>query len=867
MPKLGLTLIFFFAGLLSLLGQGRDEPSLSLHMKGATVGEVLDEIARQGGVGFSYHSKVLDEEALISFSVEKVSLEECLALLCQRLSISYTLIGKQGILTPAKVEEKMLSLSGFLSDASSGESLIGAALAVKGTSKGVYSNEFGYYVLSLLPGNYTLQCFNYGYKLKEFTLQIDSDKRKNIELQPLSYELPTVEIAPSLDQDLENRHLGEQELSPEQLTNLPEIAGEPGIVNALQSLPGINAHSDASAYFYARGGERDQNIIFIDDAPVYNPSHLFGFYSIFIPDFAQSISVYNSNVPASMGDRLSSVISIRTRNGNLKKWAVSGSLNPFVGRLSLEAPLVKDKSSLFLSYRRSNFEWLYRGVAPDLNLGFSDLQLKWNYRINDKNRIYLTLIGGSDNLGVGDADSAASVGITWANTAFTLRWNHIFGPRLFSNTTLYSGTFSNRLFLNPNYWKSELSMLSFKTDFTHYASSDFTSRFGLDLQTYFINPGEASLDSSIAIVPSIKPDYSRKTVLYYQGEWNLNKKWRLDGGLRFIYWANRGPATYYEFDENYQVSDTVDVALGIFAQYVHLDPRLSLSFRPGPQSSLRLSLGRYHQYLQMISNSVSPFTTLELWLPASPNIKPQASSQASLSYVHSLKDHKAEFSAAAYYKYMQNQIDFRGNAITYLNPLIEGELRFGQTRAYGVEFLVKKDFGPIDAWMSYTYSRAIRRTEGLNGGRAYPAFQDRPHDFSFFIHYQRSPKLELSAYWTSYSGSPFSSPTGFFNFNNQVIPIYDEKNNDRLPAYHRVDFSARWELNTPKKYKRFRHSLSLSVNNVFSHKNVFAVKFNKIQGAADRPLIKANVLSEKQIRSSQVYLIRFFPSLTYRFSL
>ncbi|MEM7370575.1 MAG: TonB-dependent receptor [Bacteroidota bacterium] len=840
-------------------------PSISIQSSSIEVGQVLAEISRQAGVDFSYNSKLIDPDKRISFSVEQASLKETLDQLSKILRLRYTIIDGQVIFNALKKKDRWVNITGFLSDLASGESLIGSMVGLKELARGAFTNEFGYYSISVKPGRYTLVYAHIGYERVEKLIEIGSDIQADVALPPKSYNMPEVVIEPALKDIMNKKMLGELELNPDQLRGMPEFAGEAGLVNGLQSLPGIKTHSDGSAFFYSRGGERDQNVIIIDDAPIYNPSHLFGFYSMYIPDFAKNVKVYKSDMPAMVGDRLSSIVSIRTKDGNLNNVKLSGAINPFVYRLSLESPIVKKKSSLFMTFRRSNFEWVYRRSFPELDLNFMDIQLKLNHKINDKNRLYMTTIWGSDVLQDRSSENSRT-GILWINVAASLRWNHIFGPKLFSNTTLYTGNYVNRLFLTPNYWVSGLGMGGLKSDFTHYATPSFQSRFGFDFQGYSFDPGSVSIDSAIAILPSIQPNYSRKNVVYYQARWDVRKKIRINAGVRLLNWGSRGPATYYTFDDQYEVEDTVSVGDGVFNEYVNLDPRLSVQYQLSPSSQLKLSFGRYHQYLHQVSNSTSPFTTLEVWLPATPNVQPQSSRQWSLSYLTFLPDQKLEISAAAYYKTLSNQIDYEPHAITYLNPLIEGELRFGETKSYGIEFLLKKDFGRLNGWMGYTYSRVFRQTEGLNEGRRYRAFQDRPHDFSMLIHYQIRKRLLLSTYWTSYSGSTFSSPTGFLRFNDQSVPIYGERNNDRLPAYHRMDVSLQWKLN---RYDTnpFQHNLTFSINNFLAHQNIHAIKFNRIPGANASPVVQANVLSEEALRTSQVALVRFLPSITYRFTL
>lgn len=842
-------------------------PPISIEASRIRVEDVLARITEQTGVKFTYNPRSIDVEQVISFSVRNASLEATLSALAEEVEIRYQLIKDQIVLTlppEAEQQEALLTLSGFIEDQHSGESLIGATAAIPGTLRGAVTNAFGYYVLSMQRGDNLLNYSYVGYQPKELRLGVQQDQRQNVSLQPRAIDLPNIIVELPKADLLQQKDLGQMDLKPTDLNNMPEFGGETGLVKGLQSLPGIKMHSDGSAFFYTRGGEKDQNLIIVDDAPIYNPSHLFGFYSIIVPDFAKSIQVYKSDIPAKLGDRLSSIVDIRTRDGNLHKLEFSGALNPLINRFSLEAPIVKEKSSIFVSWRRSNFEWLYERSAPQADLGFGDFSFKWNYRPNATNRLFFTTISSLDNFT--NSASGSNGGIRWGNLAATLRWNHIFGPKLFSNTTLYTGNYAYRLFFEPNYWQSALGTLSLKSDFTKYSSSAVTNRFGLELQGYFIDPGSASADSSIAILPEIKPNYSRKAVAYYQGEFNLSDQWQLKAGARLIRWSNSGPATYYEFDDQYAVSDTIRTGAEIYNRYVHLDPRLSLQYRIDSSAQLKLSVGQYHQYLQLISNATSPFNSFEVWLPASPNIRPQSALQLALNFSKYFKRSGLEFNSALYYKRFKNQIDYEPHATTLLNPLIEGELRFGRMQSYGLELMLKKELGKLSGWLTYTYSRTLRQTPALNEGRTYPAFQDRPHDLSLLLNYRISPRVLFSAYYTAYSGSTFSSPTGFYTYNEQTIPIYAEKNNDRLPTYRRFDLAFKFRLNKDET-RRFQHHLTFSIYNASAHKNVVAVNFNKFPVEEGRPLVKTNLLSDVPLSPSQIDLIRFFPSLTYQFKL
>jgi hypothetical protein len=867
MPKTIFLLVLFLGAAGQMLAQ--PATSITIQEESIRVGKLLREISRQSGADFSYNSKVVDTKAKVSFQIQNATLEETLELLTQTIDVSYILIEGQIVLkyaeaAPEEPEEQQFILSGFLSDKTTGENLIGASVSVKGSGLGTITNEFGFYSLSLKKGNYQIVFSYVGFQQVELAVNLIKNVKKLISLPPATIDLPAIVVdRPLREIQLESSSLDKMTIAPERLSELPEFGGESGLVKGLQSLPGIQTHSDGSAFFYVRGGERDQNLIIIDDAPIYNPSHLLGFYSMVIPDFTKKMTVYKNDQPASMGDRLSSIISIRTKDGNLNKVEFSGALNPLVNRLSLSTPMFKKRSSLFLSSRSSNFEWLYRSVNNEATIRFWDFHLKWNLKINDKNRLFLTSIRGGDVLSNGGGPVN---GIRWGNTAATLRWNHIFGPKLFSNTTLYSGNYAYNLVFQPSFWKSELGTVSFKTDFTHYTTPNFTSKFGIELQSYFTTPGRLGIDSTIAVIPDIRSDESRKAVLYYQGKYDLTERLQLNLGLRLINWENRGPKIYYQFDENYAPVDTIRAPGGVYNEYTNLAPRLSLRYQLDSTSQLKLSVGRYHQYLQLIQNSISPFTALEVWLPASPNIRPQAATQIAFDYQRLFPKLNATFSASAYYKIAENQIDYEAHATTYLNPFLESELRFGQSRAYGMEFFFKKDFGKLNGWAKYGYARVFRQTDGLNNNELYPAFQDRPHDFSLALNYDLSERIRYTLFWISHSGSTFTSPVGFYTFNNQTIPLYGDRNNDRLPAYHRMDVAIRFQLNK-KETARYQHSLTFSIYNVLLHQNVYSVKFNKRLRPNLGPPVPVNLFSDDPLSPSQIDLIRFFPSLTYKFEL
>jgi hypothetical protein len=874
MRKVILILIFLMSivGILSAQTELQNK-KVTIRKSKATVETILEKMTAQTGVNFSYSSRSINVEEKISFYVRRVTLEEALIELAKKIPVEYAWVENQVVLNRKRIpeieieeEETTYTISGFLNDQTSGETLIGASVYVPGTPKGTVTNGFGFYSLELPKGKYNLEYSYIGFESQKMAIEVKEHFKKNVSLGYTSLELPKVLVKNSrLAEFLNSNQMSAIGMKPVNLENLPEFAGEVGLIKSIQTLPGIKAHSDGSSFFFVRGGERDQNLIILDDAPIYNPSHLFGFYSVIIPDFTRDMKIFKGDVPVNLGDRLSSIVDIRTKDGNLNKFEFSGLWNPLISRLSLEGPIVKGKSSFFTSFRHSNFRWLYKNANPNGVLSFADINFKWNYRINNKNRLYFTLFFGNDLLS-NNRGFLNLGGINWTNFTSTFRWNKVYSDKLFSNTVLYTGAYNYKLFIGNNKWNSVVGNLSLKSDYTYYKSPKATYKFGVELHSYYFNPGALDIDTLTQFFPAIQESSTRQSVLYFSGNYKLSDRWMFKAGVRLPTWKNFGPVEYYTFDENYSVRDTVLVKEPkSYNTYRNIDPRLSLKFKIDSSSSLKLSYGIYHQYMQLISNTSTPFTSLEVWLPSGPNIKPQRSSQVALGYRKYFEKPKVEFTAEGYYKKMTNQIDYKTHANTILNELIEGELRFGTIKAYGIEFLLKKDLGRLNGWMGYTYSRSIRQTPGVNGGRTYPAFQDRPHDFAIFMNYRLRKRVFFSANWTYSTGSAISTPTGFYTFNGNTVPIYDDKNNDRLPDYHRLDIAFKFILNKPQN--KYKHSLIFSLYNAYAHQNPIAINFNKIENDDNNPIVRANLLGERNYISTQSELVRFMPSLTYKFKI
>ncbi len=864
-----LLLIFLFIFSVNFIFCQEYDPSkkITIHADNQSIEYILSEITQKSGLNFSYNSTVIEPNEIMSFHAVAKTLNEILETFSEQLNLDYKIIEDQIILKKPKKTKSSLknyTISGYITDKESGESLPGATIRIDGTSTGTISNAFGFYSITLPKGNYTIEISYIGYLNEKRNIELTKDQKLNQILSFNSQILGEVTIQSNEQLELlEKSQMSKIIINPKTLATLPEFAGEVGLVKSLQTLPGIKTHSDGSAFFFVRGGNKDQNLILIDDAPIYNPAHLFGYYSVIIPDVAKEISIYKADMPIEKGDRLSSVIDIRTKDGNMKKFEINGVLNPLMYRFSVEGPIKKEKASFYTSFRHSNFKWLYKQVAPQGDIYMLDFNAKLNVQINKNNRIYYSIFYGKDNL-INEANTDRG-GIKWSNFASTFRWNHIFGRKLFSNATIYGSQYNYALLTGPTEWVSEIGNLNINYDLTYYSQPQTTFKFGINQSYHWFNPGNLTQVENYSFFPVVQKSQSRKTVFYTNGEHDLSEKWSVKLGFRLPIWTNTGPTIVYQFDSSYQVSDTLIIQdKERFKTFVNFDPRISIKFKVDSSSSIKFSYGIYHQYIQMLSNTISPFSSFEVWLPSGTNIEPQRADQLALGYVKYIRKANLELNAEIYYKFLRNQIDYTPHANLLLNPLIEGELRFGEGKSYGFELLLRRTKGRLSGWISYTYSRTLQTINGLNNNQEFPAFYDRPHDFAIYLSYNLSKRVNISANWIYYTGSAITTPISFYSYNGYTVPLYGNKNNDRLPDYHRLDLALSWQLNKEIDHK-FKHNLTFAIYNFYNQHNPVSVNFNKIETRDGNYVVPANLFGTSELMNSQKYLLGIMPSITYKF--
>lgn len=752
-----------------------------------------------------------------------------------------------------------VTISGYVRDAASGELLIGANVITSIGSKGATTNEYGFYSLSLEAGEYTIVFSYLGYSSVSIPLTLENDQVLNVELEESLYELEDVTISTMHNNtNITRLETGTVRLPIQSIRKIPALMGEVDVIKAIQLLPGVQTTSEGSSGFSVRGGGRDQNMVLLDEATVFNPSHMLGLFSVFNNDVVKDVKLYKGDLPASSGGRLASVLDVRIREGNSKQFSLRGGIGTLSSRLTLEGPIVADKVSFLVAGRRTYADLFLQlsgnETVRQTKLFFHDLNGKVNFRINDKNNIYLSGYFGKDVYA-----NDAYAGFNFGNRTLALRWNHLFGKKLFSNFTIHNSyyfydlgtTEGSAQYVN---WKSNMEDYGFKGDFTWYPTPEHTLKFGASGIYHAIKPGKIITESQGGIDQSAELSQlqSIENGLYISGESKLGNKVSLRYGLRYSLFLNVGPATIYDYDNQYQVSDTTYYERGeIYNIYHAPEPRLAINYLLGENQSLKASYSRTLQYIQMAANS-SAGTPLEIWFPASPNTSPQVSDQVSAGYFRNFLNNKLQASIELYYKKMSNSIDFKDHAQLMLNPKLEGEIRIGEATSAGAEFFAKYESSKFSGWISYTYSRTIRDFPEINEGSPYPAPYDKPHDLSIVASYSLLPRIVLAANWVYSTGLPYTMPAGRYVIMNNIIPLYTGRNDSRFPDYHRLDLSFTLK-GKEKEGRRWRGELIISVYNAYARKNVWSLNF--VQDKAQPDVTYPEV----------TYLFSVVPALTYNF--
>jgi len=750
--------------------------------------------------------------------------------------------------------QQRFTVNGSVRSKKTGESIIGASVTVKDKNTGVTSNDYGFYSISLFPGNYTLLVSAVGHEQQTLDVNLNKNVTLNIFLEDEVKDLQDVTVTSSRGRSLSSTQMGAEKLTISDTKTIPVLFGERDVLKTIQLLPGIKSAGDGNSGFYVRGGSADQNLILLDEAPVYNASHLLGFFSTFNSDAIKDIMVYKGGMPAQYGGRLSSVLDIKMNDGNNQDYDVSGGIGAISAKVNVEGPIQKDKSSFLVSARRTYVDAFLKlskdSTINNNSLYFYDLNAKLNYQLGKRDRLYLSGYFGRDQLGVGETFK-----LNWGNATGTLRWNHIFSNKLFSNTSLIFSNYDYKITIKSgaNDFKvySQIKDWNLKQEFQWYLNSKNNIRFGLNSIYHTMRPGEiSSSDSSSFNDKILQRRYSVENAVYASNNWKVSDKFNLSYGLRLSIFSVLGKGDFYNVNNDGKVLDTISYKKGeVVKTYVNPEPRIAASYMLNSSTSLKASYVRNAQNLHLISNSTTS-TPTDKWIASTNIIKPEISDQVSVGYYKNLAGNKYELTVEAYYKTMQNQIDYRDGADVFSNDVIETQLLYGKGRAYGIEWLLKKKAGRFTGWLSYTLSKTERKIDGINNNQWYNARQDRTHDIAIVGTYQLNKKWTLSANWVYYTGDAVSFPSGKYRVDGQMVYYYTERNGYRMPAYHRLDLGAILQL---KKTKRFSSELSLSLYNAYGRENAYIIEF---RDKKDDP---------NKTEAVRTALFKFIPSVSYNF--
>lgn len=772
----------------------------------------------------------------------------------------------------AVAQKQKFTISGYITDEQTGESLIGANIFITNPSTiGTTSNAYGFYTLTLEKGRYELKARFVGYEEWATTVDLQKNITLNIRLKPKVITTSEVVITDKLpDQNVKSTEMGVVEMPVEMIKKLPVVFGEVDILKTIQLKPGIQSAGEGLSGLYIRGGGPDQNLILLDEAVVYNASHLFGFFSVFNADAINNIEVYKGMMPAYYGGRLASVLDISMKEGNNRRYAASGGLGLISSRLTVEGPLKKDTSSFIISGRRTYADVVFRPFVRKTSplrqsaYYFYDLNAKVNWRLSNKDRLFLSGYFGRDIFDLLSTEDNFSNDIAWGNATAVARWNHIWNAKLFSNTSIIYSTYQFGFDAIQDIYefklKSRIEDINGKLDFTFIPSPSHTIKFGFNYIYHIFTPTSASARTygePIDLGPEIKL-YSHEGAIYLNDAFDLTDLIRIDAGVRLSTFFHVGPFTRYVKEPMYNTTiDSTEYATGeIVRNYTYPEPRLMARFLIDETSSIKAGFVQNYQYIHLVSISSVSLPT-DLWMPSTDRVKPQLGRQYSIGYFKNFYKNMFESSVELYYKKMYNLVEFKEGALIEDNIRnnIDNNFTFGEGESYGVELFINKQMGKLTGWIGYTLAKTTRFFPEINDGKPFPAKYDRRHDVSVVLMYDINPQLNVSLVWVYATGNTTTLPVSRYIIGGNIINEYGPRNSFRLPPYHRMDISVNWNPK-PKKQRTWHSSWNFSIYNLYNRKNPYYIYFDT-KGDITQGYL--------EVKAKQVSLFPLLPSITYNF--
>ena len=774
------------------------------------------------------------------------------------------------------------TLSGYITDSKSGEAIIGARVSVPSLKQGTITNSYGFYSLTIESGIHEFEFKSIGLDTEIKQIDLTNDVILNLEMGSKLTELQEVKVNAKKGENINSTKIGQIELNINEIKTLPAFMGEVDIIKTIQLLPGVSSVSEGGQGFYVRGGGPDQNLVLLDEGVVYNAAHLFGFFSVFNADAVKSVNLIKGGIPANYGGRMSSVLEVNMNEGNNKKFKVKGGIGVIASRLTIEGPLKKEKGSFIISARRTYIDLLMKAAIPDSSAFsgsgyyFYDLNLKLNYKLGEKDRIFLSGYYGKDQFTFGNKDDNFKVNMPWGNGIAALRWNHLFTNKLFLNLTTTFSDYKFSFGSEQDQFKIALNSgvrdLGAKADFSYFPNTRHKIKWGLDYIYHTFTPASVTASSEDIVFDTGEAQklFSHESAIYLLDEFDVNEKLKINAGLRYSMYQHVGPFTRFVKGDISKPDSTIEYSKGDLIKFYHgLEPRISARWLLGEKSSIKAGFTYNYQYVHLASLSAVSLPT-DIWYPSTDLAKPQKGWQGSVGYFRNFNNDKYEVSVELYYKGMKNLVEFKEGALPgdNVNDNTDNLLVYGQGWAYGAEFFIKKSFGKLTGWVGYTLAKTERKFPDLNNGNVFPAKYDRRHDLSVVAGYKLNDRWTFGAAFIYATGNTLTLPSSWYVQDQNLLFNYGSRNSSRMAPYHRLDISItfydkaykiRHDETTGEEIqvkRKFRSNCAFSIYNVYNRANPFFVYVDN-----DGNFLNGNF----DIQVKQVTLFPIIPSLTWNF--